>query len=109
MAEAFRMGMQSFLQEAQIMSEFVETPHVVTFYEVLEANDTVYLSMEYIEGLSAGRRMRERKYLPYKPKEMARILIPALDGLERMHEKNIIHSDISPGSFFDRPGSGKGL
>ena len=99
MAEAFRMGMQSFLQEAQIMSQFIETPHVVTFYEVVEANDTVYLAMEYIEGLSAGRRLRERKYRPYKPKEMAQILIPVLDGLERMHEKNIIHSDISPGNI----------
>lgn len=99
MADAFRLGMQSFLKEGEIMSKFVHTPHVVTFYEALEDNDTAYLVMEYIHGQSAGRRMRERGYRPYTPEEAAGILLPVLEGLGKMHEKSIIHRDISPGNI----------
>ena len=99
MADAFRFGMQSFLKEGEIMSEFAHTPPVVAFYEALEDNDTAYLAMEYIHGQSAGRVMRERGYRPYTPKEAAKILLPALEGMEQMHKKNIIHSDISPGNI----------
>jgi serine/threonine protein kinase len=41
MKEAYRFGMKSFYQEVQIMAKFIHTPHVVTIYDVLEANDTV--------------------------------------------------------------------
>lgn len=97
--DAFRFGMQSFLKEAQIMSAFVHTPHVVTFYEALQDNDTVYLAMEYIDGISVGRMLRERQYRPYKPKEAAKLLLPVLEGLEQMHEKGVVHSDLSPGNI----------
>lgn len=99
MVDAFRLGMQSFLGEAQIMSRLADTPHVITFYDVLQANDTVYLVMEYIDGISVGRSLRERGYRPYTPKETAWILLPALEGLGQMHGKGIIHSDISPGNI----------
>lgn len=99
MAEAFRYGMLSFLQEAKIMEKFGKTPHVVTFYDALEANDTVYLVMEYIDGISAGRSLRERGYRPYTPREAAEILLPALEGLGAMHKEKIIHRDISPGNI----------
>lgn len=97
--DAFRFGMQSFRREAEIMSQFAQTPHVVAYYDILEANDTVYLVMEYIDGISVGRMLRERKYRPYPLKKAAEILLPALEGLEGMHEKSIIHSDISPGNI----------
>ena len=73
MAEAFRLGMQSVVREAQIMAEFVETPHVVTLWVVLQANDTVYLAMEYLDGclwngrrssLSADRPETGRRFKP---------------------------------------------
>lgn len=99
MTEAFRFGIQSFLKEAQIMSRFAQTPHVVTYYDALQANDTAYLVMEYIDGISVGRGLRERGYRPYTPKEAAKILLPVLEALGYMHEEDIIHSDISPGNI----------
>lgn len=99
MAEAFRLGMQSFVREAQIMAEFVETPQVVTLRDVLQANDTVYLAMEYLDGVSVGRDMRRREGRPYSPREAAEIALPALEGLGRMHEKGFIHGDVSPGNI----------
>lgn len=99
MVEAFRYGLQSFYKEARIMAKFIHTPHVVTLYDLMEANDTVYLVMEYITGTSIGREMRARNYQPYEPKEMVNMLLPVMDALEALHEEKIIHSDISPGNI----------
>lgn len=99
MVEAYRFGVQSFYKEAKISAKFIHTPHVMTIYDVLEANDTVYLVMEYISGISIGREMRARDYQPYKPERAAEIILPVLDALEALHEEKIVHSDISPGNI----------
>lgn len=102
MVQAFRFGMQSFIDEAEILAEFVKTSNIVTFYDIFHENDTVYLVMEYIDGISVGRMMRERSYQPYTPEEMAQILLPVLEGLRQMHKKGIIHGDVSPGNLMCR-------
>lgn len=99
MLEAYRFGMKSFYQEARIMARFIHTPHVVTIYDVLEANDTAYLVMDYIPGISIGREMRKRGYQPYAPAEALEILLPAAEALSAFHEEKIVHSDISPGNI----------
>lgn len=99
MVEAYRFGLQSFYKEAQISAKFIHTLHVATIYDVLEANDTVYLVMEYIPGTSIGREMRARDYQPYKPGEMAEIMFPVMEALETFHGSRIVHSDISPGNI----------
>lgn len=99
MVEAYRFGIQSFLKEARITAKFIHTPHIVTIYDAIEANDTFYMVMKYIPGISIGREMRAREYKPYTPAEMADIILPVLEGLEQMHESRIVHSDISPGNI----------
>lgn len=99
MIQSFRFGIRLFIDEAEILTEFVKTPHIVTFYDMFHENDTAYLVMEYVEGISVGRMMRERSYQPYTPEEMAQILLPVLEGLRQMHKKGIIHGDISPGNL----------
>lgn len=99
MVEAYRYGMGSFLKEAVITAEFIHSPGIVTIYDVIEANDTVYLLTEYIPGSSIGRELRGRGYKPYTTAGMAEIMLPVLDALEGIHDKGIVHSDISPGNI----------
>lgn len=99
MLEAYRYGMESFLKEIRITAKFIHTPHMVTVYDAIKANDTVYMVMEYISGISIGREMRARKYMPFAPLEVADIIFPVLDALEEIHSRRIIHSDISPGNI----------
>ncbi len=96
---SYQFGLKSFYQEAKIMAKFIHAPHIATIYDVMEANDTAYLVMEYISGISIGREMRRRDYRPYHPKEVKEILFPVLETLSIIHEKRIIHSDISPGNI----------
>ncbi len=99
MVEAYRYGARSFLKEAAITAGFIHSPGIVTIYDVIEANDTVYLLTEYIPGSSIGRELRGRGYKPYTTAGMAEIILPVLDALEEMHDKGIVHSDISPGNI----------
>lgn len=99
MIQAFRFGMQSFLDEADMMAELAGISHIVNYYDLFYDNDTVYLVMEYLDGISAGRMLRERGYRPYTPQETAKLLLPMLEGLQQMHGKHIIHRDISPGNI----------
>jgi len=99
MAEAYRFGLESFYLEAKLMAKFIHTPHVVTICDVMEANDTAYLVMDYIAGISIGREMRAGGYQPYLPKEAAEILFPVTEALCALHEEKIIHCDVSPGNI----------
>ena len=99
LVKAYQFGLKSFYKEAEIMAKFIHAPHVVTIYDVMEANDTAYLVMEYISGISIGREMRERNYRPYQPQEVREILFPVLETLNVFHEERIVHSDISPGNI----------
>ncbi|MBO5303937.1 MAG: serine/threonine protein kinase [Lachnospiraceae bacterium] len=99
MLSAFQYGMLTFKKEIQITAKFIHTPHIVTVYDAFEDNDTVYMVMEYIEGISIGKELRQREYKPYTIAEMAEIILPLLDALEKIHEASIVHSDISPGNI----------
>lgn len=95
---AFQYGIKSFEKEARLAAKFIHEKNLITVYDMFHANETAYLVMEYLEGKSIGRRMKDREYKPFTPKEMAGILMPVLEGLCTVHKKGIIHSDISPGN-----------
>lgn len=99
MVESYQFGLQSFYIEAQMTVRFLHTPHTIDVFDVLEVNDTAYMVMEYISGISIGREMRARNYRPYKEKEVAEIVFPVIEALNALHEERIIHSDISPGNI----------
>lgn len=99
MLPVFQYGMKSFGKEIKITAKFIHTPHIVTVYDAFEENDTIYMAMEYINGISIGKEFRHRKYTPYTVEEMADIILPLLDALETIHANSIVHSDISPGNI----------
>lgn len=106
MLQAFQYGLKSFEKEVRLTSKFIHDENLVTSYDVLHANDTVYFVMEYLTGKSIGREMKEREYKPFTPVEMAELIKPVLKGLDRIHARNVIHSDISPGNIL-RTGEGR--
>ena len=86
-----------FLREAQAAAK-VKSDHIVTIYQVGEAQGTPYLAMEFLHGeamdhwLKRGRRPNVTQVL-----KMAREL--AL-GLSAAHERGLVHRDIKPGNIW---------
>ncbi len=58
--EVFRKGVDRFLVEARNMAEFSQ-PDIVALYDYFEENNTAYIVMEYLDGVSFKEYLKERR------------------------------------------------
>ncbi len=81
---------ERFYHEARAASA-LNHPNVTTIHEIKEANNQLYLAMEYVEG-NTLKSMVESE--PPSTKKVLDIAIQICDGLAAAHEKGIVHRDI---------------
>lgn len=82
-----------FLQEAQIISR-LSHPNTVTVYEVLRHNKLLCIVMEYVEGQTLGRHLKQ-----YGPLPISQAVVFALQiaqSLGEAHRKGVVHRDVKP-------------
>lgn len=96
-ATEFWTGHRHFLEEARILKECRDLPGIVTVYDFFEENQTAYIVMEYIEGLTLEQYIKTNGVL--SPSEMLELLLPLLHSLKKIHNKGLIHRDISPNNM----------
>ena len=97
--ENFGYGRDSFLREAQTMAEFIGNPNIVRVYSYFEENGTAYFVMEYVDGMNLYEYLRTRGgRISFE--EALELLIPVMDALSAVHEKGIIHRDVSPDNIY---------
>ena len=97
--EPFAYGLNSFLEEAKTMAEFIGNPNITRVDSYFEENGTGYFVMEYLDGDSfldyikahGGRLSWE---------DTMRVVLPIMDALAAMHEKGIIHRDVTPDNIY---------
>ena len=93
-SDAFRAGQLSFLREARMLAKFVD-PSLVFVYRVWEERGTAYFSMRLCPGQTL-RDLRLSMDEGMAESDIALLLSPILRALERLHEHDIIHRDVSP-------------
>ncbi|MDD5349870.1 MAG: SUMF1/EgtB/PvdO family nonheme iron enzyme [Chthoniobacteraceae bacterium] len=89
-----------FLEEARVLAGF-QHPNIVEVHQLIEANGTVYMVMDYIEGESYEKRLRRIGHEPDE-RSMRLFLEPLLDGLEEVHAAGLLHRDIKPDNILLR-------
>lgn len=94
MEEAFEKGRQHFLNEASILKEFQNLNSIVSVKDVIETNGTVYLVMEYIDGITLKQYVKENGALSFQ--ELLPLMKPVIQSLIQVHKQGLIHRDISP-------------
>jgi len=94
MKDAFEKGRRHFLNEASILKEFQNLNSIVSVKDVIEANGTVYLVMEYIDGITLKQYVKENGALSFA--ELLPLVKPVIQALIQVHKKGLIHRDISP-------------
>lgn len=95
-SEAF---VKRFLAEAKALGR-LDHPNIVRVYNVDEAEGTVYIAMEFIEGESLTDVMQGKKF---SPEEIAKIGATVADALDYAHQKGIVHRDVKPSNILIRP------
>lgn len=91
---AFNKGLERFQQEAYLLKEFEKLESIVTVLDIFNENDTTYIVMEYIEGLTIQKIIENEGPLPFD--ELMGLMTSLLDDLHTIHSKGLIHRDISP-------------
>ncbi len=100
-AEDFSWAMERFLSEARTLAQF-EHPNIIRVINVFERNGTAYMVMHYESGVSLSALLKRRRTL--NERELAKITLPILDGLEKVHASGFIHRDIKPSNIYIREG-----
>lgn len=100
----FKAVVKMFVQEARRLAK-LNHPNIVGVHQVFEDNETAYMSLDYVEGLDLLDIVeRDRDML--SPAQVQNILSKVLDAVAFIHDKDILHRDISPDNIIlDRTGS----
>lgn len=97
--DSFAYGKECFLKEAQTLAEFIGNPNIVRVHSYFEENGTAYFAMDYVEGISFQEYIKKQGgKIPWQ--EAEKILLPIMEALEAVHEKGIIHRDVTPDNIF---------
>lgn len=82
------------LDEARTAA-MLSDPHIVTVYDVEVRGQTAYLVMEYIEGITLSKLLRD--YVDYVTLDMITAVFDAVAGaLKKAHAHRVLHLDIKP-------------
>ncbi|MDZ7672210.1 MAG: Stk1 family PASTA domain-containing Ser/Thr kinase [Halanaerobiales bacterium] len=82
-----------FRHEAKAVAKITH-PNVVSIYDIVESENSLYLVMEFIEGRDLKSIIKKRGKLSVV--EALDIANQVTAGVEVAHENNIIHCDIKP-------------
>lgn len=96
--QQFKRMRQRFKEEAQVIYSFRDRPEILKVYALFDENNTSYYVMEFLTGESLQNRIeREGKCgWPF----LREIAWTVLNSIRILHERNLIHRDISPDNIF---------
>ncbi len=89
--------MKQISKECIALSEADSLTNVAKVYDWFSENNTAYIVCEYVSDISLAKRAEEIG--SYEWENFYVILKPLLESLTALHEKNLYHKNIKPGSI----------
>ena len=93
------VALRRFEREAQTASA-LNHPNICTIYGVEESEGQPFIAMELLEGDTLLHRIDSSAPKEILLDTLLDIAIQICNGLQAAHDKEIIHRDIKPGTFF---------
>lgn len=91
--ELFKKGAENFYREAKTISGFRKDGGIVSVYDLFHENGTVYIAMEYLDGITLKKYIKEHGVIS---ENQAVFLFDKLAAtLDIIHSGKILHRDIS--------------
>lgn len=91
----FYYGKKRFLDEARNMAKFSGHRNIVNVFNFFEANNTAYIVMEYLEGMTLSQKLKADN-APLSVERGLAVAIDICDALTSIHKEKILHRDVSP-------------
>jgi len=102
LTDAFKKYSGSFiaLQREASKAQRLAHPNIATVYDFDRDGNTVFMTMEYLQGKPLNQLIKEISKKPLKLDHALHIIEELCSGLSYAHEKFLIHSDFKPGNCF---------
>lgn len=88
-----------FLREAKVIGR-LNHPNIVTVHDAGQDHDSIYIAMEFVEGLPINEAIQTRSF---DLREIIRLGIQAAETLDYAHKKGVVHRDIKPSNIILGP------
>jgi eukaryotic-like serine/threonine-protein kinase len=100
---SYKYGLAAFFEEARILAA-IHHPNIVQVLELLRANETIYMVMQFIEGTPLEKyilRHRVGGRIAVLPEDfIVGLFARVLDGLQEVHGRKLLHLDLKPANIF---------
>lgn len=90
----YHLYLKKFWGEAKCLSRFNQVEGIVSVRDFFYENNTAYLVMQYVDGISVKKYVAQNGKIPAG--QVMEQIRPVLRALEQVHNTGIIHRDISP-------------
>lgn len=100
----YKAGLDSFLQEARNLAQFAGEESIVQVSDYFRANNTAYIVMEYVDGITISEYVKQKGRVPFE--KCMEYMIPVMKALEIVHGHKMVHRDISPSNIMIRKNGG---
>lgn len=95
--DEYNHGLTRFLDEAKNMAKFKDHKNIVSIFEYFEENNTAYIVMEFLDGITLNEFLKTNEL---DSDSCLEIIHNVCNALSEIHKYNIIHRDISPDNIF---------
>lgn len=102
LSEEFKAHPESFiaLQRESRKTQRIAHPNVVKVFDFDRDGDTVFMTMEYMEGTPLDQLIKQYSATGLPRDDAWMILKGLCSALIHAHAENIVHSDFKPGNIF---------
>jgi serine/threonine protein kinase len=87
---------QRFQREAEAIGR-LSHPHIVTVYDMGDAEGQLYMAMELLEGHDLRKLVEQGRGIPLP--DRVRVLAQICDGLAYAHSRGVVHRDVKPANI----------
>lgn len=87
-----------FNREADLASTLWH-PHIVGVHDRGEEDGQLWISMDYVDGLDAGRLLANRYPVGMPVEEVCRIVTAVASALDYAHKQGLLHRDVKPANI----------
>ena len=91
----YQLNREKFEREAKIIAHLDNLTGIVKVYDFFYENDTVYMVLEYLDGINLKEYVKEHGG-KLSVNEVISKLDSVMESLQNLHEHGILHRDISP-------------